>query len=95
MRFEGLHLKDPHSELVGSTMQTRAGEVTKGWFRSDRFYHTPEGWWFQTRENTAEGPFFSQRDADRELCLYIRRLNCYHGLLDVKDGITDLDKITF
>lgn len=63
-------------------MKLRAGEVSKAWFRSDRFYHTPDGWWFQTRENTEEGPFASHKDAENELCLYIRQNNTFIGVFN-------------
>ncbi len=56
-------------------MLVRAGEIKKTWFRSDRFFHTDNGWFFITRENTQEGPFYSQKEAESELTLYIRHLN--------------------
>ena len=56
-------------------MRTRAGEAARPWFRTDRFYHTAEGWWFLTREKSEEGPFVSQNDAENELILYIRHSN--------------------
>jgi len=61
-------------------MRVRAGEASRPWFRTDRFYHTAEGWWFQTREKTEEGPFVSQADAENELMLYIRQV---HQLGDI------------
>ncbi|WP_196139847.1 DUF6316 family protein [Aliikangiella sp. G2MR2-5] len=56
-------------------MVNRAGENSKSWFRSERFYHTGDGWWFQTREGVEEGPYISIEEAERELCLYIRHAN--------------------
>jgi hypothetical protein len=56
-------------------MLVRAGEAKKTWFRSERFFHTDEGWYFITRENTQEGPFSSHKEAENELTLYIRHLN--------------------
>lgn len=69
-------------------MQIRKGEETKSWFRSDRFYHTADGWWFQTREHTELGPYDSHKEAESELCLYIRRLNTFEGLVDKESSIT-------
>ncbi|PHS20070.1 MAG: hypothetical protein COA86_01935 [Kangiella sp.] len=59
-------------------MRTRSGEAARPWFRSERYYHTGEGWWFMTRENEEAGPFISQHDAENELILYIRHVNM-HG----------------
>ncbi|NVJ49666.1 MAG: hypothetical protein HWE13_14260 [Gammaproteobacteria bacterium] len=56
-------------------MKVRAGELKKTWFRSERFFHADNGWFFVTRENTQEGPFSSQPEAEKELMLYIRHLN--------------------
>lgn len=69
-------------------MEFRAGEDAKSWFRSDRFYHTGDGWWFQTRENLEQGPFRSHKEAEQELCLYIRRANCFDGLVQSSDSDT-------
>ncbi len=54
-------------------MQNRSGEQKKTWFRSERYYHTNDGWWFLTREQSQEGPFDSQKEAENELILYIRK----------------------
>ncbi|TQV84530.1 DUF6316 family protein [Aliikangiella coralliicola] len=56
-------------------MRTRAGEAARPWFRTDRFYHTNEGWWFLTREKTEKGPYVSQLEAEHELIIYIRNAN--------------------
>ncbi len=56
-------------------MLVRAGESKKTWFRSDRFFHAENGWFFVTRENTQKGPFDSHSEAERELNLYIRHQN--------------------
>ncbi|MGX5173762.1 DUF6316 family protein [Aliikangiella sp. IMCC44653] len=56
-------------------MKIRHGEPSKAWFRSDRYYHTNDGWWFMTREHKEEGPFSSQHEAENELMLYIRKIN--------------------
>jgi uncharacterized protein DUF6316 len=56
-------------------MRTRTGEAARPWFRSERYYHTGDGWWFMTRENTELGPFGSQNEAENELVLYIRQIN--------------------
>ena len=56
-------------------MRTRTGEAARPWFRSERYYHTGDGWWFMTRENSEKGPFGSQNEAENELVLYIRKVN--------------------
>jgi len=63
-------------------MAVRAGEAQKSWFRSDRYYHTDQGWWFLTRENGEQGPFVSQKDAEQEFCLYLRNLRVFEGLFE-------------
>jgi len=54
-------------------MRVRQGEAARPWFRTERYYHTNDGWWFLTREKTEEGPFSSQLEAENELQGYIRR----------------------
>lgn len=56
-------------------MSVRAGEDTKGWFRSERFLCINSQWYFLTREMTQEGPFESKKEAQMELMLYIRHAN--------------------
>jgi len=56
-------------------MSVRTGETTKNWFRSERFMHVNDQWFFSTREMTEEGPFSSKEDAEMELLLYIRHAN--------------------
>ncbi len=53
-------------------MDVRNGEKSKTWFRSDRFLHINDRWYFLTRELTQEGPFASRSEAERELTYYIR-----------------------
>lgn len=53
-------------------MDVRSGESDKNWFRSERFMHVNNKWYYVTREFTQEGPFESKADAERELHLYIR-----------------------
>ena len=56
-------------------MSVRPGEAEKSWFRSERFMHVNDQWYFTTREMTEEGPFSSRQDAEMELLLYIRYAN--------------------
>jgi hypothetical protein len=56
-------------------MEKRVGEEKKTWFRSERYYHTNDGWWFLTREKSEKGPFDSQLEAENELILYIRKMH--------------------
>lgn len=50
----------------------RNGEQERTWFRSERFLHIGDKWYFVTRENTQKGPFDSKDEAERELILYLR-----------------------
>lgn len=59
-------------------MLARNGDTKKNWYRSERFYHTADGWWFSSRENTEEGPFDTMDEAEMELVLYLRQLNLSH-----------------
>ena len=43
-------------------------------FRSDRVSRVNGMYFFSTRENTLEGPFFTKEDAARETDAYIRRM---------------------
>ncbi|MFK3974562.1 DUF6316 family protein [Pseudomonas sp. NPDC087358] len=43
-------------------------------FRSDRVSRVNGLYFFSTRENTLEGPFFTKEDAERETEAYIRRM---------------------
>lgn len=43
-------------------------------FRSGRVSRVNGLYFFSTRENTLEGPFFSKEDAERETNAYIRRM---------------------
>lgn|GEM_PF-403750 len=43
-------------------------------FRSDRVSRVNGLYFFSTRENTLEGPFFSKEDAARETEAYVRRM---------------------
>jgi len=61
-------------------MHVRTGEHEKTWFRCDRFIHSPDGWYFTTREATQEGPFYSHSEAERELDYYIRTQNMWASI---------------
>jgi len=67
-------------------MNLRHGEKQHTWYRSDRFYHTADGWWFSTREHTELEPFISEKDAEAELFLYIRQINIF-GYLTAQSKI--------
>ena len=58
-------------------MAVRNGENTKTWYRSDRFMHVNDKWYFLTREQTQVGPFDSREEAERELIYYIRDINTF------------------
>jgi len=56
-------------------MTVRIGETTKSWFRSERYLHVNDQWYFTTREMTEEGPYITKQEAEMELMLYIRHMN--------------------
>ncbi len=58
-------------------MRVRKGDDKGFYFRSERIYHTGDGWWASTREKTELGPFDSEEDVSMELCLYIRKINMF------------------
>lgn len=67
-------------------MRIRVGEDKKSWFRTERYYHTNDGWWFLTREHSEKGPFESQLEAEKELLLYIRKKNTLSGFGGSAEG---------
>ncbi|MDH0748237.1 DUF6316 family protein [Pseudomonas sp. GD03842] len=50
-------------------------------FRTDRVSRVNGLYFFSTRENTLEGPFFTKEDAERETDAYIRRMQAQKGVL--------------
>jgi len=64
-----------NEKLWSRAMSVRSGELNKNWFRSGRFMHVNDQWFFITREMTEEGPFSSKQEAEMELLLYIRHAN--------------------
>ena len=67
-------------------MPHRKNDMKSTWFHSDRTYHTPEGWWFSSREHTEEGPFQSEKDCEVGICLYLRDVNL------AQNHLTDVSK---
>ena len=58
--------------------QIRSGETTVHPFRSDRFYHADNNWYFLIRGGASRGPYESRDDAAAGLNEYIEtqmRLN--------------------
>ncbi len=54
----------------------RKGDKDSGLrFRSDRFVHNGEKWYYETREGTTEGPFRTRPEAEEHLRNYIKLLN--------------------
>ena len=43
-------------------------------FRSDRFVHNGEKWYYETREGTTEGPFRTRPEAEEHLRNYVQLL---------------------
>ena len=66
-------------------MHVRTGENEKTWFRTERYLHTEDGWYFLTREQTQEGPYRSKEEAARELNYYIRYMSTW-GEIKSEDG---------
>ncbi|NBB11544.1 DUF6316 family protein [Pseudomonas sp. SLFW] len=58
-------------------------------FRSDRVSRVNGMYFFSTRENTLEGPFFTKEDAERETDAYIRRMQA--GQLSSSEPPTSLN----
>lgn len=44
-------------------------------FRTDRFVHNEEKWFYETREGTTEGPFRTHPEAEEHLRNYVKLLN--------------------
>ncbi|WP_248799595.1 DUF6316 family protein [Pseudomonas sp. MWU13-2105] len=49
-------------------------------FRSNRVTAINGLFFFSTRENTLEGPFFTRTDAERETQLYVRRMQLANAI---------------
>lgn len=59
----------------------RASDIASGThYRSERVSAVNGQYFFSTREGTLEGPFFTRVDADREIALYIRRIQQANAL---------------
>ncbi len=53
--------------------ERRKGEEGQGpRFRTDRFIHNGEKWYYDTREGRTEGPFRTRAEAEEHLRNYIR-----------------------
>lgn len=57
-------------------------ETTSAQFRSDRVSVVNGLYFFSTRENTLEGPFYNKQDAERETEAYIRRMQAHLSSLN-------------
>lgn len=56
--------------------EKRQGDKEKATrFRSDRFIHNGEKWYYETREGTTEGPFPTMPAAEEHLRNYVNLLN--------------------
>lgn len=54
----------------------RKGEEDQGTrFRTDRFVHNGEKWYYETREGTTEGPFRTRLEAEEHLRTYVKLIN--------------------
>ncbi len=52
----------------------KSDQKTQSWFRSERMFREPQGWYFHTREGTVEGPYNSENWAKEQLKAYIMRV---------------------
>jgi hypothetical protein len=50
-------------------------------YRSERVSAVNGQYFFSTREGTLEGPFFTRVDTEREIALYIRRIQLSNAIL--------------
>ncbi|MEZ5501822.1 MAG: DUF6316 family protein [Halioglobus sp.] len=51
----------------------RRGDLkSQSWFRSSRFFRNDGKWYFNTREGTAQGPFWELKQAENRLEDYIK-----------------------
>lgn len=58
--------------------QRRAGELGHHPFRTERFYHANNAWYFLIRGGTSKGPYHDRSEAEGALQHYVetqRRLN--------------------
>ncbi|WP_342244954.1 DUF6316 family protein [Pseudomonas sp. OTU5201] len=63
----------------------RACDVASGThYRSERVSAVNGQYFFSTREGTLEGPFFTRIDAEREIALYIRRIEQSNAILALR-----------
>ena len=53
-------------------------------FRCNRFYHTPQGWWFSSRDHNEEGPFETLKRAESSLSAYLIRVELADDILAVQ-----------
>ena len=60
-----------HQPPSDTSLEARADEEDKFWFRSDRFFSSGSQWYFTTRENRDVGPYGTREDAEHGLKLFI------------------------
>jgi pimeloyl-ACP methyl ester carboxylesterase len=58
-------------EFAQHTHRQRVGEPTQRYFRSDRIFSAPGGWYFTTRERNRVGPFEGHEEARAELASFM------------------------
>ena len=60
----------------------RASDMASGThYRSERVSAVNGQYFFSTREGTLEGPYFTRVDTEREIALYIRRIQLSNAIL--------------
>lgn len=61
-------------------------------FRTDRFIHNQEKWYYETREGTTEGPFRTRLEAEEHLRNYVKLINS--GWWNDEAGSLELEPVT-
>lgn len=70
----------------------RKGDQDQGpRFRTDRFIHNGDKWYYETREGTTEGPFRTRPEAEEHLRNYIKLINS--GWWDDEAGSLELEPV--
>ncbi|WPC06796.1 DUF6316 family protein [Pseudomonas benzenivorans] len=54
-------------------------------YRSERVSAVNGQYFFATREGTLEGPYFTRVDAEREIALYVRRMNQANDIIESRN----------
>ena len=70
MELESGGMTGPANQLD----RVRDGEKPRTWYRSERIYHSRQGWYFHTREGIEVGPYTCRFDAEMDLEVLVKAL---------------------